>query len=147
MTQSGGNNIENTLVQYGQTLQLVGRTLIYISNRMYPDFLDEEIRNNDQFSINLQNSISVGQSNLQCLETITPPKFIMEEHQLLVKAIKGLVDALEDLLRSINLKISLTIKETDLETEILNLRKKEEEVKVASREVTEKIANEIKVDK
>ncbi|WP_214774234.1 hypothetical protein, partial [Bacillus sp. ISL-57] len=106
---------------------------------MYPDFLDEEMRNNDQFSIDLQNSISVGQSNLQSLETIIPPKFIMEEHQLLVKSIKGLVDALEDLLRSINLKISLTIKETDLEKEILNLRKNEEKVNVASREVTEKI--------
>ncbi|MEK3888071.1 hypothetical protein [Bacillus sp. FSL K6-3431] len=89
--------------------------------------------------MDLQNSISVSKSSLQSLETLIPPKYIMKEHQLLVESIKGLVDALEYLLRSIELKMVLTIKEVDLEKEIINLKKIEKKVNVASEEVVRKI--------
>jgi hypothetical protein len=131
------------MVRYGQTLQLVGGNLIYISNRIYPDFLDEQMRNKDQFCIDLQNSTSVSQSSLQSLESIIPPTFIMEEHQLLVKSFKELVEAMEDLLRSIKLNTAIMINAADLEKEISNLKKIEQMVKSASMEVVKKINGEV----
>ena len=121
----------------------MGGNLIYISNRIYPDFSDEQMRNKDQFCIDLQNSTSVGQSSLQSLESIIPPTFIIEEHQMLLKSFKGFVGAIEDLLRSIELNTALMINAEDLEKEISNLKKIERMVKTASLEVIKKVNGEV----
>jgi len=121
----------------------LGGNLIYISNRIYPDFSDEQMRNKDQFCIDLQNSTSVGQSSLQSLESIIPPTFIIEEHQMLLKSFKGFVGAIEDLLRSIELNTALMINAEDLEKEISNLKKIERMVKTASLEVIKKVNGEV----
>jgi len=101
------------------------------------------MRNKDQFCIDLQNSTSVGQSSLQSLESIIPPTFIIEEHQMLLKSFKGFVGAIEDLLRSIELNTALMINAEDLEKEISNLKKIERMVKTASLEVIKKVNGEV----
>ncbi|MGG0413705.1 hypothetical protein [Peribacillus simplex] len=121
----------------------MGGNLIYISNRIYPDFLVEQMRNKDQFCIDLKNSTSVGHSSLQSLESIIPPAFIIKEHQLLLNSFKELVGAMEDLLRSIELNTSLMINAADLEMEISKFKKIERMVKTASMEVIKKVNGEV----
>lgn len=89
-----GRNLKN----YGQTLRLVGGNLIYISNMIHPTYIDGIISDSDQYCIDLNNAISVGQCSVQTLETIVPPNLLDREHRSLIKSFKGILDCLNSLL-------------------------------------------------
>ncbi len=126
----GGIRMRKNFKQYGQTLHLVGGNLVYISNMIYPIYSNGTISNYQQYCLDIKNAISVSQSGIQSLETISPPYILETEHGLLIKAFKDILICLNSLILRIKSVTPAEIKEADIMNEISIL-------KVIQQELTE----------
>lgn len=126
------------MVRYGDALQLIGGNLIKASKQMHQNISDGIIENTELFYIDLQKAMNIGQSSLRSLESIKAPKVIEEEHYLLIISFKQLMEAIKQLLNTINLN-TLTINKSDFENALANLKLNENKVGFASREIIKKI--------
>ncbi|CAH0210559.1 hypothetical protein SRABI96_02154 [Peribacillus sp. Bi96] len=108
--------------KYGQTIHLIGGHLVYISNMLHPNYIDGIVSDYDQYCIDLKNAISVGQTSVQSLVTITPPEFLDKEHNLLIKSYKDIINCLEDLLYMIDKNILKVLRVEDIDKVICKLK-------------------------
>ncbi|MCO0600659.1 hypothetical protein NGI46_25350 [Peribacillus butanolivorans] len=131
--------MRRNLKKYGQTLQLVGGNLVYISNMVHPTYIDGIISDYDQYCIDLKNAISVGQCSVQSLETIVPPYLLDGEHGLLIKSFKEILDCLNNLLWRIDNETLTELNEDDIQNAISKLKDIEQELNVATLSLFKKI--------
>ncbi|MFE4130371.1 hypothetical protein [Peribacillus sp. YIM B13482] len=104
--------------QYGQTLHLVGGNLVYVSNMIYPIYSNGIISDYNQYCLDIKNAISVSQSSLQSLETISPPYILVTEHELLIKTFNDILDCLNSLISRVENVVPTDLKENDIKEEI-----------------------------
>ncbi|MFD6208721.1 hypothetical protein [Peribacillus sp. NPDC060253] len=73
-------------------------------------------------TLSKKNAISVGQTSVQSLVTITPPEFLDKEHNLLIKSYKDIINCLEDLLYMIDKNILKVLRVEDIDKVICKLK-------------------------
>ncbi|MGE7759412.1 hypothetical protein [Peribacillus sp. NPDC097895] len=127
------------LKKYGQTIHLIGGNLVYISNMVHPTYADGIVSDYDQYCIDLKNAIRVGQTSVQSLETIAPPFFLDEEHELLIKSCNDILYCLEGFLYKIDNNILTVLRVEEIEKVIYKLKEIEQELDLTTISIIKKI--------
>lgn len=130
----------NTIKQYGHALQLAGGNLVYISNKIYPEFANNGlIINPEQYYIDLKNAVNVAQSSVLCLENTIPPSFLEIEHTQLVSSFQGILNCLNNVFNTESMDHLFELNEIELEKDFSSLKRIQEDLNQTTLKVMEKI--------
>lgn len=130
----------SSISKYGSFLNLIGGILVYISKKVYPMYTEEGLLlNKEEYRNDLRNVINLGQSSTQIIETANPPSFLKEEHDLFFQSYKSVLDCIYDLNKKLEENYDLEISEGTLIESLSSLKNVENEFKVASMKVVEKV--------
>lgn len=95
--------------------------------------------NKEEYQNDLRNVINLGQSSIQIFETANPPSFLKEEHDLFFQSYKSVLDCIYDLNKKLEENYDREISEETLIESLSSLKNVENEFKVASMKVVEKV--------
>ena len=130
----------SSLSKYGSFLNLIGGILVYISKTVYPVYTEEGlILNKDEYRTDLKNVINLGESSIQIIENAIPPSFLKDEHDLFFRSYKNVLDCIYCLNIKLCENYHLELSQETLTESLSSLKNVEDEFKVASMKVVEKV--------
>lgn len=130
----------SSLSKYGSFLNLIGGILVYISKTVYPVYTEEGlILNKDEYRTDLKNVINLGESSIEIIENANPPSFLKDEHDLFFQSFKSVLDCIYSLNKKLEENYHLELSQETLTESLTSLKNVEDEFKVASMKVVEKV--------
>lgn len=130
----------SSLSKYGAFLNLIGANLVYISKAVYPIYTEKGfISNKVEYRNDMKNVINLAESSTQIIETTNPPSFLKDEHDLFFQSFKRVIECIKCLNKKIEENSDFEINEKTLNESLSSLKKVEEEFKIASMKIVEKV--------